>query len=663
MTDSESENPLFPATETNRPPSLNDSELSRLADEIVELRSELKALREALDERAVRPDSADTPGFTRRCFERAMTRVRTSVSAFVTLTRFQRVQRLPDAIGRMILRGQERREWAPPRPLLCAVLALVAITAAAFAVRGMDLRHMPTGMHGDEAATGIEARRIIDSGWIGVYSGVAGGNPTGIYYLATIPISLASDPVVAVRILSAILGTAAVVVLFVLALRNAGFGTAIVASLLLSFSEWHIQFSRIGFVTGDWPTFVLIGVLCLAEGMRSRRWWWWAAAGVFISGSTYVYNGNGPLMLVVGAFVIWTLFGWRGVFVCASLGFAVRDPSLITALPLIVSGRLAFHPRFRSRTAWIEFGSYALSSLLTLRGMIDFVRAHPHDYFGRGDQISIFKSEQWRAQSGTIEHVRFLIDRYELVWNRMTFHPIPDGVDLSGVTPLIPELSLAVFLIGAIVALLRRPTPLVLLSIAIVVAMPLVPALTDLTLRRALVIAPFLALLGAIGMSELVRLAFQHGRRAGIAGVTLIAVVIAGSSYTNYNDYFNKTVASGPVRQNFPPELRQTADFLATLPPDTYVYCFSLRWVLDYDVISLIAPDVQGENRLPNWGGDGSFDIDWSKGQPVFLFIGAETAMEPEVRARYPGGTEIVGPIQGSPLNGPSYIAYLPDAP
>ena len=33
------------------------------------------------------------------------------------------------------------------------------------------------------------------------------------------------------------------------------------------------------------------------------------------------------------------------------------------------------------------------------------------------------------------------------------------------------------------------------------------------------------------------------------------------------------------------------------------------------------------------------------------------------VKARYPHGTEVVGPSQGAPLNGPSYVAYIPDKP
>jgi hypothetical protein len=245
----------------------------------------------------------------------------------------------------------------------------------------------------------------------------------------------------------------------------------------------------------------------------------------------------------------------------------------------------------------------------------------------------------------------------------MTFHPIPNGADLSGITPLIPKLSLAIFAVGLIVALIRRPSPIVLLSTAIVAAMPLVPALTDLTLRRALVIAPFLALLGAIGMIELLRLAFRSSRGTGIAGVALLTAAIGVSSYANYNDFFNKTIPSGPVRAVFALELRRSADYMHALPPDAYVYLYSQQWGLHYDVLKLIVPDIRGEDRLPVWGGDGTYGADWSKGKPVFIFIGAEAADLPQVKARYPHGTEITGPTQGAPLNGPSYVAYIPDKP
>jgi hypothetical protein len=663
--------PAFPS-DANPNPSQNASEIARLTAEIAELRSEVRALHASIDARRQTDDDrvdalvAETAP-TRRSAIRSHPIVTAIVPAGVSVGAMRSAARwtqaLPAVVKREVVRGQDRREWEPPHRWFAAIAAVVIVTAVAFALRGVDLRGIPAGMHGDEAATGIEARRIIDTGWIGVYSGIAGGNPTGIYYLATIPISLVHDPVVAVRLLSAVIGAAAVVALFVLALRNAGFGSAVVASLLLAFSEWHIQFSRIGFVTGDWPTFVLIGVVFLAEGIRSRRWWWWAAAGAVISGATYVYNGNGPLLLVVAAFAVWTLFGWRGLFICGSLGLVLHDPSLLTALPLIVSVRLAFHPRFRDRTAWVNFASYAVSSLVILKGMIDFIRAHPHDYFGRAEDLSVFKTDQWRAQTGILDRARFLLDRYELVWNRITFHPIPNGADLSGVTPLIPKLTLAIFLIGLVVALIRRPTPVVLLSTAIVVAMPLAPALTDLTLRRALVIAPFLSLLGAIGMIELLRLAFRGSRGTGIAGAALLTAVLALSSYANYNDFFNKTIPSGPVRAVFALELRRSADYMQTLSPDAYVYLYSQQWGLRYDVLKLIVPDIRGEDRLPVWGGSGGYDVDWTKGQPVFIFIGAQAADLPQVKARYPHGTEVVGPSQGAPLNGPSYVAYIPDKP
>lgn len=656
--------------ELSSPESTTDSELLRV--ELAELRLELRALRETIERQrfqsgattigvpaAKRPNSHGREGLTR--FHRPTAAFRTSITK--QATRAASLRQAPGtaiAVAKSyVAEGVAGTEWKPPRSLLTSIAAFVAVTIAAFLLRGIHVDRIPEGFHGDEAATGIEARLILEKGWVGVYSGIAGGNPTGVYYLATIPIKLIDDPVVAVRMLSAVLGTLAVSLLFIIVLRNFGFGSAVAAGVLFAFAEWHIQFSRIGFVTGDWTTCVLLGVLALAEAVRTQRWYWWAASGFFVSAATYIYNGNGPLLILIGVFVLWVLFGWGALVFVAAIALAVSKTSPLTIIVAISSVSFVLGRRVRDRCAWTSLGAYALASLLTLRGLIDFVRAHPQDYFGRGKDLSVFRSDPWHATSGTFERGRFLFDRYLLFWQRLTFEPRPNGADLSGVTPLVPRLTLAIFAVGLVVALIRRPTPLVLLSTAIVMAIPLTSVLTDLTLRRAVVIVPFMAILGGIGLVEVFRLGYRRGRRPAIFTGLLSIILVGASCRANYVDFFDKTVYSQSIRATFPIELRRSSDYMASLPVGSYVYLFCDNWGIKYDVVVLIAPDVRGEDRLPKWGGNGSMSVDWSKGQPVFLFVGAEIKQLDAVKRIYPGGRLVVGPALPEPF-GESYVAYFP---
>ena len=173
---------------------------------------------------------------------------------------------------------------------------------AAFSVRGFGLTSAPPGLQGDEATTALVARQILDNGWIGVYTGQAGGNPTGVYYLARVPVRLIDDPILAVRMFSAIMGVLAVVLLFILALRNFGLVTATIAATILALSEWHIAFSRTGFVTGSWPTVALLAAIALLEAVRTQRWYWWTLAGALSAAGMYVYNGHGPILILLAVF-------------------------------------------------------------------------------------------------------------------------------------------------------------------------------------------------------------------------------------------------------------------------------------------------------------------------------------------------------------------------
>ena len=641
-------NPEPPPTQTN---SQVEQELKQLRQEISEFRSEIRSLLHPIKQ--TNPHRLTDHTGPRSLIYRA----RDHLMAMVP----QNCITLPARVRSIATAGQLRQEWSPPRSRVWDLIAIVVVVVAAFLLRSVDLSGMPPGMHGDEAATGLEARRIIDTGWIGVYTGMAGGNPTGHYYLATIPLRLVDDPIVAVRLLSAVGGTLAVLALYILMRRNLGFTSAIIGSSLLAFSEWHIQFSRTGFVTGMWPTFVLLGMIALMEAIRSKAWYWWAVAGSLLASGTYIYNANGPLLIIIGVFIIWVLFGWSAVAICAAIAAVTLIPSPITIALLIACALFLFGKRYRDRRSLANVASFTAAVLAVLWELIRFIRDRPHEYFGRGEKLSVFKTEEWRSQDGMYDRASFLLHRYYDFWDRLTLNPRPNGVDLSGVTPLIPKMMLAICLVGLVVALVRRPTHLVLLSVAVVLAAPLTAVLTDMTVRRALVIVPFLAVLGAVGIVEILRLGLRHGKVTGLMAGALLLAVLAKSSYDNYTDFFDKTVDSGPVQHTFAVDLRDTAEYMQELPDDSYVYFYCERWVLEYDVLQLLAPDVRGENRLEKWGGDGTFTADRTLGRPVFIFMGNQVNELEQVQGMYPNGEVAVGPTYGAPLNGPAYVAYVLD--
>src|SRR5262249_49914986 len=103
-----------------------------------------------------------------------------------------------------------------------AVAACSMVAVAAAVVRLMWLTTEPMGLHGDEAAYGLEAGRILRTGWIGPYSGIALGLPSAPLYLVAGAVAVLGNTILAVRIAQALCGVLTVVVLFVVAERSFG---------------------------------------------------------------------------------------------------------------------------------------------------------------------------------------------------------------------------------------------------------------------------------------------------------------------------------------------------------------------------------------------------------------------------------------------------------
>src|SRR5438045_9389623 len=57
----------------------------------------------------------------------------------------------------------------------------------------------PLGLHGDEAWSGIEARRILQTGWIGVWSPSALGQPTAPFYWTALIFKLFGGNLITLR--------------------------------------------------------------------------------------------------------------------------------------------------------------------------------------------------------------------------------------------------------------------------------------------------------------------------------------------------------------------------------------------------------------------------------------------------------------------------------
>ena len=131
------------------------------------------------------------------------------------------------------------------------ILLLIAITAIAAVPRLVLLGTIPPGFHGDEAVAGLEARSLLHYGHLmqgqaAPYSLGALGVPAGTFYWTAAVVAVFGQTVVTVRLAYALLGIAGVTLTFLASRIMFGRSVAVIATLLLSVSAWHLHYSRSG---------------------------------------------------------------------------------------------------------------------------------------------------------------------------------------------------------------------------------------------------------------------------------------------------------------------------------------------------------------------------------------------------------------------------------
>ena len=508
-------------------------------------------------------------------------------------------------------------------------LALALVLAFASALRFPGLAAVPPGLHGDEAASGLEAQRIRTDGWIGVYSDAAAGTPTGYYHLVALTTAVFGDSIHGVRMASALLGVATIGLVFVLVRGDFGLVAAVAASGLLAASVWHRIFSRMGHLVISWPLIVLLATLAMRQAIRTGFWAWWAVSGALFATGIYLYYAH---------VVFLAAFGVVAVFVAPTLLFRRR-----------LAGRAV-------AAFTIAFGAAALPMLM-------FIATHPDQFLRRAEPISLFSLPEWNMQTDLLGKFRFLAGRYVEGWDRLSFHPEPTPIDLTGVVPLVTPAALLLSGIGLVICVARYRHPAAVLAAVVVVVMPMAPGLfTDFAMRRAFVIAPFLAMFGGIAIAQLLASVRDRPRwiRAAMAvgvGCWLLLIV--------YRDLraFSTTMVSSNTRWALGPELVEATRFFNRLPGTAFVHFYSVRWPLEHEVVRFLAPSIRGETRGAPFGSD-SLEIAQGGGEHVFVLLGEYRDRLPRLVERYPGGRIVSGPPSNGTDDGPSYQAYvLPEKP
>lgn len=519
--------------------------------------------------------------------------------------------------------GAEPSPEPTRRVIPWAELVVVGIILlVALALRLHDLSSLPGGFHGDEAVVGLESQRILDDGSIGPYSEQAAGQPTGPMYVFALAVALLGNDVVAVRVVSAVVGTLTVLALYLALRRVLTVEIAITGASLLAVMSWHLHFSRIAYPLIFWPLLAVLIGIAVDQALRTLRPGWWIAAGALIGSGIYVYNAH-PLLALVSVLVIVL---WM---VARDREDAVRrhGPGLALA---------------------------ALAGLVILVPMLHYIQEDPGRYREHFQEASVFERPEWTELETNGQRAEFLARAYGSYWKRLCCTPKLDVVDATGLVPVLPFSLLVLSAIGIPIALRRYRLPIVWFGVVVVVILPVSTIITEGGLaRRTFVIVPFLAMFAAIALSTVFSSMQQRGRVARWAAAIVVAVAFGMVSFQSLHVYFGEFAAANVEERALGLPMADAARFIDTLPDEHYVYFLSNTWSFDYVTRTFLAPDREGEDRSREFGRY-SLAVSERNGTPIFVLLGHYLSEIDALRRLYPGG-EV---LRGHGEEAPTFVAY-----
>ena len=496
---------------------------------------------------------------------------------------------------------------------------VIALTAGAAVLRLWHLGTVPLGLHGDEAWTGLDARRILDEGWIGVYVDSALGQPTGPLYFTAALFRIFPDTTFTLRASMALVGIATIPLAYVAFSLMFNRTVGAFGALLLAVMTWHLQLSRTGFMVITWPFMEIAVLLATWLAFRMRSPWLFLLAGALLGLGVYSYNAY--LLFIPVAFVP---IAW----------FVLEAPDGDTEIRAIFGALL-----------------FAAAALLFALPLVRFVSDNTSFYERHQRVVGVTHSEQW--DDGSVR------DKADIIWDRarewnsgLVLGDRPDqgdGLAEHGFPPIEPVVYvLAIVGLAAALWNIRRKEYAV--CVAAVAVLPWGALLTvgDGVFRRSFGLAPFVALLAAIPLAWAWNGLLARRNGIGYAGMALVLVVPAFAGARAVHDYFGPVQDTATMRIVYPYQLDAAARWMRTLPEGTHVYFYSDRWSIDYETVQFLAPGVDGEDRsrefrpLETVPDGGALRTDIDRGGPVaFVMLGDYLPDFDRIVLEHPGGTVV----------------------
>ncbi len=161
-------------------------------------------------------------------------------------------------------------------------IILLTILVVAFVLRIFQVDKVPVSLFGDELDLGYQAYSILHTGadyygnkWPLQFHSLAEYR-TPLYLYSAVPsVALFGISPLGVRLPAVIFGVLGVWALYLLIKElTKREDLALVAAAVLTFSPWHLHYSRAGFEVTELLFFLIIGLYFFFKGLKNGKWLW-----------------------------------------------------------------------------------------------------------------------------------------------------------------------------------------------------------------------------------------------------------------------------------------------------------------------------------------------------------------------------------------------------
>lgn len=227
----------------------------------------------------------------------------------------------------MIATDERRAHWL-----------IVGITLLAFFLRVWRLDEVPPGWSDDELSDILVIAQKVFQGDFSVYYVDATGLEAPYFMVAGLFLKMLGFNALSIRLLSALLGTLAIPLIYQVGRRAFSRRVALLAAALLATSFWALIYSRVNIRHISLPVFVLGAVFFFWQGVQTGKRRSFAIAGLWMGFGFYTYFASRgvPLILIAFSLYLWLADrarwqrSWRGQLLALLLALALSIPLVIS---------------------------------------------------------------------------------------------------------------------------------------------------------------------------------------------------------------------------------------------------------------------------------------------------------------------------------------------